>query len=130
MLLVAAVVLLIVPGLVLLLVHAIPTTPVLLLTHSVLCVCVALFVGVAPSTLPMAFPAEARSTGVSITYNLAAIFFAGFVPAWLTWMIAHFSVYSPALMIGGCAVVTALCIPWLFRQIQQVEQIETSSQGL
>lgn len=130
MLLVAAVALLVVPGLVLLLVHAIPTTPVLLLTHSVLCVCVALFVGVAPSTLPMAFPAEARSTGVSITYNLAAIFFAGFVPAWLTWMIAHFSVYSPALMIGGCAVVTALCIPWLFRQIQRVEQIETSSQGL
>ncbi len=118
---IAAVALAVVPVVMLWLVHSVSTVPVVLVVHSALCVCVALFVGVAPSTLPMAFAPEVRSSGVSITYNLAAICFAGFVPAWLTWADRAVSVFSPALLMAGCAVLTLACIPWLFREIHAVE---------
>ncbi|MDO4916315.1 MAG: MFS transporter [Rothia sp. (in: high G+C Gram-positive bacteria)] len=120
----AAVVLLVVPFFVLLLLHGVHSLAVLLFAHTILCICVALFVGVAPSTLPMAFTPETRSTGVSITYNLAAIGFAGFVPPILIWADTHISVFSPAFLISLCALVTLCCLPALFHQITRVENTD------
>ena len=110
------------PGLLLLFLHSAPTVPALLAVHSLVCISIAVFVGVAPSTLPMAFPALTRSTGVSITYNLAAIGFAGFIPAILAWADDTLTVYSPALLVTFCAAVSLASIPSLFREIRQQEQ--------
>ena len=110
------------PGLLLLFLHSAPTVPALLAVHSLVCISIAVFVGVAPSTLPMAFPALTRSTGVSITYNLAAIGFAGFIPAILAWADDTLTVYSPALLVAFCAAVSLASIPSLFREIRQQEQ--------
>ena len=113
-----------VPGISLLLLHSAPTVPVLLVVHSLLCISIAVFVGVAPSTLPMAFPTATRSTGVSVTYNVAAIGFAGFIPAILTWADAELSSYSPAILVALCAALSLVSIPPLFREIQRQEDPE------
>lgn len=116
-----AVSLLVLPVLGLLLLHAVPTVPVMLVVHSVLCLSVAAFVGVAPSTLPQAFPAAARSTGVSLSYNVAAIGFAGFTPAILSWADRSLTVYAPALLVGASALVALACLPALMRHVARVE---------
>lgn len=103
----------------LLLLHAQPTMPVLVTVHTLLCAVVAAFVGVAPSTLPRAFPVAVRSTGLSLSYNIAAIFFAGFTPALMTWATAEVTVYAPALWVGVGSLACLCAVPALFRQIQQ-----------
>jgi len=49
------------------------------------CFAVSLFAGVAPSALAQLFPIQVRSSGMAVSYNIAAIFFAGFTPALMTW---------------------------------------------
>lgn len=123
----SALALCVVPVVGLLVLHAAPHLPVLLVVHSLICVTVAAFVGVAPSTLPMAFPAPVRATGISVCYNIAAIFLAGFTPVMLTWAVPHVSVYAPALLVAICALITLAALPTLFRQISVVAAAEGSS---
>lgn len=124
---VSASVMVLLPLLLLLFLHAVPSLGVLLLVHSLLCLNVSAFVGVAPATLPQAFPASVRSSGVSISYNLAAIGFAGFTPSILTWAIDTISVYSPAILIAGGALASLASIPILFRSIQRQEVSESTA---
>ncbi|MCX4549774.1 MFS transporter [Streptomyces sp. NBC_01267] len=98
--------------------HAQPALPVLLLVHCLLCAGVAAFAGVAPSTLTRLFPVAVRSTGVALSYNLAATLFAGFTPALMAWAVASLTVYAPALWVAGAAVACLAAAPALFRQIQ------------
>ena len=116
--------LIVVPLALLLLLHSVPTVLTLLVVHSVLCVNIAVFVGVAPATLPMAFPTATRSTGVSVTYNLAAIGFAGFIPALLTWAGATLTSYSPAILVALCAAVSLASVPPLFQEIGKQESTD------
>ncbi|SDM39571.1 MFS transporter [Allokutzneria albata] len=118
--------LLVIPLLCLLLLHAVPSVPVLVVVHSVLCANVAAFVGVAPSTMPRVFPASVRTTGLALSYNVAAIFFAGFTPALLTWAIARFTVYAPALWVTLGVVACLASLPALFRHIDSVNAAEES----
>ncbi|MCP3804986.1 MFS transporter [Allokutzneria sp. A3M-2-11 16] len=118
--------LLVIPLLCLLLLHAAPSVPVLLVVHSVLCANVAAFVGVAPSTMPRVFPAAVRTTGLALSYNVAAIFFAGFTPALLTWATARFTVYAPALWVTLGVVACLVSLPALFRHIAAVDAAETA----
>ncbi|GAA5157085.1 MFS transporter [Pseudonocardia eucalypti] len=108
------------PGLLLL--HAAPSTAVLVLVQVVLSATVSVFVGAAPATLPMAFPVAVRSTGMSLSYNLAAIFFAGFTPALMTWAVRTLSVYAPAFWVAAGAVASLTATPTLFRHITTVTQ--------
>ncbi|MET0454016.1 MAG: MFS transporter [Mycobacterium sp.] len=98
--------------------HAVPTLKVLLIVHSLLCLNVSALAGVAPSTLPAAFPATVRATGVSISFNVAAIVAAGFTPALLTWAIGSVSVYAPAILASTGAVICLAATPWLFTRIR------------
>lgn len=63
--------------------------------HIVLCLLISFFVGLAPAIMSLLFPAHVRSSGLSISYNLVAIFFAGFTPAIITYL-AKFTLFAPA----------------------------------
>ncbi|MBT0878799.1 MFS transporter [Campylobacter sp. RM12642] len=63
--------------------------------HIILCLLISFFVGLAPAIMSLLFPAHVRSSGLSISYNLVAIFFAGFTPAIITYL-AKFSLFAPA----------------------------------
>lgn len=104
--------------------HLQATLPVLLVVHSLLCAAVAAFAGVAPAVLPRLFPVTVRSTGVSLSYNFAAIFFAGFTPALMTWAITQITIYAPALWVSLGAVVCLAAVGPLFRQIREVSEQE------
>ncbi|RZQ60940.1 MFS transporter [Amycolatopsis suaedae] len=116
---------LVVPLLSLLVLHHWPSTVVLVVVHTLLCANVAAFVGVAPSLLPRIFPAAVRTTGLALSYNIAAIFFAGFTPALMTWATAELTVYAPALWVAIGVVACLACAPALFRQIEEVAHAET-----
>ncbi|GLY68053.1 MFS transporter [Amycolatopsis taiwanensis] len=120
---------LVLPVLCLLWLHAQPTLPVLLIVHMALCANVAAFTGVAPSTLPRMFPVAVRSTGLALSYNIAAIFFAGFTPALMTWAVARVSVYSPALWVAVGSVACLASVPALFRRIDRVAADETAGEA-
>ncbi|WP_051580457.1 MFS transporter [Pseudonocardia acaciae] len=116
-----SVALLVVPMLGLLWLHAQPSTPVLLVVQVLLSATVSVFVGVAPATLPMAFPVAVRSTGMALSYNVAAIFFAGFTPALMTWATVRLTVYAPALWVAVGSVACLAAVPALFRRIEAVQ---------
>lgn len=101
--------------------HRQPTIPVLLAVHVILCANVSVFAGIAPSTLPRAFPAAVRSTGMALSYNIASIFFAGFTPALMTWATRSVSVYAPALWVTLAAITCLTVLPLLFRQIRSLD---------
>lgn len=67
--------------------HSAHTLPNLIVVHSLFCLIVSCFAGVAPSILARFYPPAIRSTGMSLSYNIAAIFFAGFTPAILSWAV-------------------------------------------
>nr|WP_281172555.1 MFS transporter [Pseudonocardia spinosispora] len=116
----SSVTMLVLPVLCLMWLHAQPSTIVLLVVHCLLSANVAAFVGVAPATLPMAFPVAVRSTGLALSYNIASIFFAGFTPALMTWATARFTVLAPAVWVAFGALVCLVSVPALFRQIARV----------
>ncbi|MFF2300482.1 hypothetical protein [Arthrobacter sp. NPDC058127] len=109
--------------------HSQPTLPVLLVVHTLLCANVAAFVGVAPSVLPKAFPVPVRSTGLAVSYNLAAIVFAGSTPALMTWATASLTVYAPALWVGLGSIAALVSVRALFRQIAEVEALQEVHAG-
>jgi len=65
--------------------HHSPTMTNLIIVQILHCFAVSLFAGVAPSALAQLFPIQVRSSGMAVSYNIAAIFFAGFTPALMTW---------------------------------------------
>ncbi|GAA2358120.1 MFS transporter [Catellatospora methionotrophica] len=123
---VSAAVLTVLPFGCLLLLHAVPTFPMLLAVHSVLCLAVSALAGVAPSTLPTAFPVAVRATGVSISFGMAAIVAAAFTPALLTWATGAVSVYAPAMLAAVGAIISLLATPWLFTRIRALEPAKSA----
>lgn len=117
-------VMLVLPPLLLMWLHAAPSVPVLLVVHAILCLNVSAFTGIAPSTLPRIFPVAVRATGLAISYNVAAVFFAGFTPALMTWATAKVTAYAPALWVAVGAVACLAATPALFRQIARQEAAE------
>lgn len=88
----------IVPFLVLYFLFLNPSFYVLLLTHIILCVLVSVFAGIAPAALANYYPTLIRSTALAVSYNIAAIFFAGFTPAIVNYFI-RFNVHAPAYWV-------------------------------
>ncbi|MER5437538.1 MFS transporter [Streptomyces sp. NPDC002790] len=104
--------------------HAQPQVPVLLVVHMVLCGAVAGFAGVVSSVLPRAFPVRVRSTGLSLSYNIAAVFFAGTTPVLMTWATGELTVYAPTLWVVLGSVCCLAVLPSLYRQVQRVAEQE------
>ena len=110
--------------------HAAPTLPVLLAVHIILCLAVSSYAGVIPSALATMYPAEVRSTGMAFSYNVAAIFFAGFTPALMAWATTY-SVYSPGIYVAITGIVALAALPAMMRLIvQQHRQAGTRAQAI
>lgn len=85
----------------------------LVVTQSLCCLMVSLYVGVAPAALSEIFPTAVRSSGMSLSYNTAVTIFGGFAPAILTWITYTTGVaFAPALYVMGASAI-ALAALWL-----------------
>lgn len=115
--------LILVPVPALALLHAVPTMPMLIGIHIVLCVAVSGFAGIIPSALARVFPPEVRSTGTSFSYNIAAIFFAGFTPALMTWAIG-FTPLATGIYVVLAGVVALVTLPVFLRLIASRESVD------
>lgn len=93
-----------------------PSVLVLIVVHIVLCLAVSFYAGIIPSALSRLFPAEVRSTGMSFSYNIAAIFFAGFTPALMTWAIT-FTPLSTGIYVALSGVLALVMLPTMLRLI-------------
>lgn len=98
----------------LLLLHTVPTLPTLIGVHICFCIMVSIFSGVAPVALATIYPVGIRSTGMAISYNVAAIFFAGFTPALMTWATQAIDVYAPAFYLAFASIVALVAIRYMF----------------
>jgi len=95
--------------------HQEPTYTNLLVTHVVFCLSVAFFTGIAPITLSNLYPVSIRSSGISVSYNTAAVFFAGFTPALMTWA-TKYNVFVPAYYLIFCSTLAFISINLMFRK--------------
>lgn len=89
--------------------HHSPTFANLIIVHSLFCCMVAGFSGVAPAALAGIFPVAVRATGMAVAYNVAAIFFAGFTPALMTWA-TSLHVMAPAVYLAFASTVALVAI--------------------
>lgn len=79
----------------------------LLLIQILLCTVVSMFAGIAPAALASYYPIQIRSSALAVSYNIAAIFFAGFTPAIVNYFVSY-NVFAPAYWVIFaclCAVV-------------------------
>jgi MHS family proline/betaine transporter-like MFS transporter len=88
-----------------------PTVQTLLQVQVLLGVLLAAFTGPAPAVLAEQFPTAVRSTGLSISYNLAVTIFGGFAPLIVTWLIASSgSKLAPSYYVMAAAIISVLAL--------------------
>lgn len=107
----------IVPILGLVVLHSVPTLPVLLIVHIIICTAVSGYAGIIPSGIAQIFPTQVRSTGTSLSYNIVGIFFAGMTPAFMTWA-TEYTVYSTGIYVALTAVVALIALPVFLKYIK------------
>lgn len=95
--------------------HNSPEFSHLIIVHILFCIMVSIFAGTAPAALAMVFPVAIRSTGMSVSYNAAAIFFAGFTPALLTWATKNIHVLSPSLYLAFSCIIALIAMQFMFK---------------
>ena len=116
----ATVILFVIPVPALSVLHAVPTFPMLLVVHFVLCIAVSGYAGIIPSALARIFPAHVRSTGTSFSYNIAAIFFAGMTPTIMTWAM-QYSFLSTGLYVTLAAGIAMVTMPVFMKRVEMQE---------
>ncbi|MDO5698428.1 MAG: MFS transporter [Dermatophilus congolensis] len=114
MLRLSIIILIVVPISALYLLHQAPGVSMLIGVHIVLCLAVSFYSGIIASALSRMFPAEIRSTGMSFSYNIAAIFFAGFTPAIMTWAI-QYSKLSTGIYVSLAGLVALATLPAMIK---------------
>jgi len=82
-----------------------PSIPRFLTMQVVLCIFLGLSYGPVPAALAEQFPARVRSTGIAVTYNIAAMIFGGFAPYIVTRLV---DITGTPVAAGGYVVVTTL----------------------
>ncbi len=117
MLRLSIIVLIVVPTAALWLLHSAPSLPLLVGVHIVLCLTVSFYSGIIASALSRMFPVQVRSTGMSFAYNIAAIFFAGFTPAIMTWAI-QYNKLSTGLYVSLAGLVALATLPAMIKLIK------------
>lgn len=84
--------------------------------QTVFCALVSVFTGSVPAVVAALFPTRLRSTGVSITYNFAAVVFGGFAPAVMTFLTERtHNTMAPALYVVAAAAVSLLALTFVPR---------------
>ena len=101
-----------------------PTIAKLMTVQVVVCLFVSVFFGVFSTVMAELFPANVRSVGMSMAYNIAVMVFGGFAQFIVTWLIkATGSPMSPAfyVMFG---VVLGLIASFFIRERAHEEQLD------
>ncbi len=92
------------------------TVTALFIGQTVFCAIVSVFTGSVPAVLASLFPARLRSTGVSLTYNFAAVVFGGFAPAVLTFLTeSTHNTMAPAFYVVAAAAVSLIALAFVPR---------------
>jgi MFS transporter, MHS family, proline/betaine transporter len=92
------------------------TVTALFVGQTLFCAIVSVFTGSVPAVLASLFPARLRSTGVSLTYNFAAVVFGGFAPAVLTFLTeSTHNTMAPAFYVVGAAAVSLIALAFVPR---------------
>jgi MHS family proline/betaine transporter-like MFS transporter len=90
------------------------TVTALFIGQTLFCAIVSVFTGSVPAVVAALFPARFRSTGVSLTYNFAAVVFGGFAPAVLTFLTeTTHNTMAPALYVVAAAAVSLLALAFV-----------------
>jgi len=73
-----------------------------------------------PAVLSAIFPAQIRTTGMSLGYNIAVTVFGGFAPFILTWLIASTgSLLAPSYYLFGIAALSLVSLTVVRRKFKQ-----------
>jgi MFS transporter, MHS family, proline/betaine transporter len=92
------------------------TVTALFIGQTLFCAIVSVFTGSVPAVLAALFPARLRSTGVSLTYNFAAVVFGGFAPAVLTFLTeSTHNTMAPAFYVVAAATVSLIALAFVPR---------------
>ena len=92
------------------------TVTALFIGQTLFCAIVSVFTGSVPAVLASLFPARLRSTGVSLTYNFAAVVFGGFAPAVLTFLTeSTHNTMAPAFYVVAAATVSLIALAFVPR---------------
>jgi len=99
-----------------------PTVGTLIAVQAAFAVLIAAYTGPAGGAMAALFPAEIRSTGISIAYNFAVTIFGGFAPFIATWLIGTTgNLLSPAWYVVVAALVAVVGVQQLGK-IQHVRK--------
>ena len=92
------------------------TVTALFIGQTLFCAIVSVFTGSVPAVLAALFPPRLRSTGVSLTYNFAAVVFGGFAPAVLTFLTeTTHNTMAPAFYVVAAATVSLMALAFVPR---------------
>ncbi len=92
------------------------TVTALFIGQTLFCAIVSVFTGSVPAVLASLFPPRLRSTGVSLTYNFAAVVFGGFAPAVLTFLTeSTHNIMAPAFYVVAAATVSLIALAFVPR---------------
>jgi MHS family proline/betaine transporter-like MFS transporter len=90
------------------------TVTALFIGQTLFCALVSVFTGSVPAVLAALFPPRLRSTGLSLTYNFAAVVFGGFAPAVLTFLTeTTHNTMAPAFYVVASAAVSLLALAFV-----------------
>jgi MFS transporter, MHS family, proline/betaine transporter len=96
------------------------TVTALFIGQTLFCAIVSVFTGSVPAVLAALFPPRLRSTGVSLTYNFAAVVFGGFAPAVLTFLTeSTHNIMAPAFYVVAAATVSLIALAFVPRGIAE-----------
>jgi MHS family proline/betaine transporter-like MFS transporter len=97
------------PALIWLLAH--PNLTALITVQIVFAIPLGAMLGILPSFMASLFPADTRSTGLSIAYNGANSLFGGFTPFIVAWLVAQTGdALSPAFYVATAAIVSLIAL--------------------
>lgn len=88
-----------------------PGFGVMLAVQVVLGLMMTLYFGALPALASEIFPVKTRTTGLSLSYNIAVTLFGGFAPFILTWLIgATGSKLAPSFYLMACAAISLVAL--------------------
>ncbi len=88
-----------------------PTFGIMLTVQVMLGLMMTLYFGALPALASEIFPVQTRTTGLSLSYNIAVTIFGGFAPFVLTWLIgATGSKLAPSFYLMACAVISLFAL--------------------
>lgn len=93
-----------------------PTPSIVIISNGVLAVFAATYLGVLPLLLSNMFPVRTRTTGLSISYNIAVTVFGGFGPFIMTWLISETrDTAAPGIYLTAAGLISLLALGYASR---------------